>query len=394
MRARLPLVTALVVAAVAAACTSDERAIGPGDDRLVVHAVLDPQRTSTVLQLERLLSGAVAVDTGLAYDSTDAIASRGGVPVSGARVVIVSETGDSAVAVEDLVRRGDGRGAGMYRFRTVPGIPEAPGDDAIAVVTGLRYDLRIETTDGRVARGSTLVPAAAPVTRFTVPQPFDRTSDSIFVFWEEAPSAARYLLRVESPYGAFRLFVDSAEYLVAGALRNPDLPGLPAVFMPGFTQVVSVGAVDRNFFDYYRSANDPFTGTGVINHLEGALGVFGSHVLLHLRSLAVDAPRDPASSIEGDWQRTAGTTAAPGVLRLWVDTREGAVSRISGHWLGSASADPPGIVGTADGLRASLAILRGQSARDTAMVLDLNMQGTVMTGRVRGTEATVEYRRR
>lgn len=390
MRARVArLVTLAVVAA--AACTSAERAIAPGDDRLVVHAVLDPQRLVTVLQLEQLLSGQVPVDTALVYDSTDAIVSRGGVPVSGARVVVTSETGDSAVAIEDLVRRGDGRGAGMYRFRTVAGLPESAGDDVVGVVPGRRYTLRIDAADGRTVHGTTVVPAATPVVRVAQPQPFDRSRDSIFVFWEDVPSAARYVLRVEAPFGAYRLFVDSAEYLVSGALRNPELPGLPAVFMPGFTQTVSVGAVDRNFFDYYRSENDPYTGSGVISHLDGALGVFGSHVLVHLRALSVVQPREGVS-IEGDWFRTAGPPGIPTTIRLWADSKVGAITRLSGQWFGSGSEHPPGVVGSADGLGASLAILRGQSARDTALVLDLRIEGSILTGRIRGTDTDVEYR--
>ena len=52
---------------------------------------------------------------------------------------------------------------------------------------------------------------------------------------------------------------------------------------PGFRQDVLVAAVDSNFYDYYRTNNDPFTGAGIISRLTGGLGLFGSLVSAHDR---------------------------------------------------------------------------------------------------------------
>jgi len=155
---RAPMLAAAALLALAG-CTLDEEPTAPGRDQLVVHLVLNPQHLDHVLLLERTLSGRETIDSTLAWDSTDAVVSRGGVPVTGATVVITSETGDSAVAVEDLARRGDGRGAGMYRFRNLVA-DEQPGDSIVAVVPGARYTLRIETPDGETVRGETVVPTA------------------------------------------------------------------------------------------------------------------------------------------------------------------------------------------------------------------------------------------
>ena len=392
MRAPMMAAAALLVLA---GCTLDEEPTAPGRDRLVVHLVLNPQHLDHVLLLERTLSGRETPDSTLAFDSTDAVVSRGGVPVTGATVVITSETGDSAVAVEDFARRGDGKGAGMYRFRNLAA-DQQPGDSIVAIVPGARYTLRIETPDGETVRGETVVPTA----QFEQPPasglPFNRDRDSVFVYWDPVPGAARYSVHVDGARGPFQLFVDSTEYLVAGTLRNTDAIGLPAVFYPGFVQRVTVGAVDRNFFDYYRSANDPYTGGGLISHLDGALGVFGAYVLVHADRLAVveDFGDEP---YEADYVRAVPFARTPGIpdrFRLYHESTEGASRRFTGNWQGLGTGTPsPGVLAeTSDILNFRVVLLAGQSARDTLSVLHLRDNGAGrLVGRVGESGPNVEF---
>ncbi len=67
--------------------------------------------------------------------------------------------------------------------------------------------------------------------------------------------------------------------------------------MPGFHQDILVAAVDSNFYDYYRTNNDPFTGAGIISRINGGLGLFGSLVTLTNGTLTVIA--DQTEPIEG-----------------------------------------------------------------------------------------------
>ena len=75
-----------------------------------------------------------------------------------------------------------------------------------------------------------------------------------------------------------------------------DITSLPHVFIPGFPQAVTVSAVDSNFYDWYRTHNDEISGTGLINRVQGGLGVFGSLVRLRLENLHIVAPQDDRES--------------------------------------------------------------------------------------------------
>src|SRR5687768_12224632 len=116
-RARRVLPLAVITAAVASACQFDTITVPDGRERPVVHAVLNPWTADQTILLERTLTGRVTIDDDLPPNRVDPIVSGGGVPISGARVVIYNAGNDSVVAVEDVTVRDDGRGAGVYRFR-------------------------------------------------------------------------------------------------------------------------------------------------------------------------------------------------------------------------------------------------------------------------------------
>jgi hypothetical protein len=374
-----------------AACESDERAVGPGREQPVVHAVLDPGRFEQSILLERTLTGRVAFDEEARVDPLDPIVSGGGTPISGARVVVYAPGGDSVVAVEEITRRTDGRGAGVYRVLNHSPFPDDPPGPYLPLEPGGRYALRIETPDGETVTGETILPGTTGGGSIPVVTVFNRDHDSLFVNWTEVPSTSRYALRIDTPFGPYTLFVDSLEYLISGGLRNTDAERFPRVFLPGFTQNVSVAAVDRNFYDYYRSFSDPFTGAGQLNTVRGGLGLFGASV--RVRQLALRVVADIDDPVEGAWLRDPRGTAggAPQRLELYVDTRAGAVEQITGNWRRGTETVAPGLLGTLENGRLTVALLAGQSLADTVDVFTARVDGPVIEGTFRAMPGTAIY---
>jgi hypothetical protein len=355
--------------------------------------VLNPAVSDQVILVERALTGRNTTLVDVPYDSLDPILSGGGVPVSGARVVVYGPQGDSAVALEDRVTRPDARGAGAYRLRHVAvGIPRPAGGQLITLTPGLTYRLRITSGDD-VVTGETTIPASPPRNEVVV-QPFNRDRDSVFIGWNPVAEAARYVVHVASPRGAFQLFVDDFEYLVAGTLSNTSQVGLPKVFVPGFFQTVEVAAVDANFHDYYRSGSDRFTGRGLLTHLQGATGLFGSYVLL--RTIQFDVTADERGPADGAYRLESGGGAnVPSGFRIYTEYgAEGPITRLSGSWSrSSATTDRLGLLGNLVVENITLALLRGQSSRDTALVLDGQYVSPFITATIRGSTQRVTYRR-
>jgi hypothetical protein len=391
----LPAAAAFALAALAAlaaaslgACEFDRSTAPPGVELPVVHGVLNPRFGTQLILVERTLTGRVDVDTGRRLDRGDPIRTGGGDPISGATVVVFDARGDSAVAREDSVGpAGAERGTGVYRFVNDNVIACPPPDSplqCLAIRPGERYRLRVVTPEGRVVAGATTVPQADPGFAFPTARDFDRDRDTVTLRWDAVPYARQYELRLESPFGPFFLLFPETEVVLPGTLRNIFAKTFPRVFIPGFTQRVEVAAVDTNFFDYYRTGGDPFTGTGLINRLDGGVGLFGAYVPLRTELLAVTAePREP---IEGRYARVRG---APQVdsLRLYVESREGALARLSGNWRGasSGSARPPGLIGTLNRDRVSIALLPEQAANDTTAVFSGAADADSLYGVVRTT---------
>ncbi|MFL5583099.1 MAG: hypothetical protein ACJ8AO_22245 [Gemmatimonadaceae bacterium] len=359
-----PLALALLAALAAGACEYDRTVIDQGQPRLAVHAVLNPGGANQYVLVEQVLTGRVNLFRS-GFDPLDPIVSGGGDPVAGARVVLYGpEEGDSSVAVEELGNLPLGRGAGVYRMLS-PGIPcGLDGDQCLYVRPGGRYRLRVTTSQGEVT-GTTTVPDVQPLRVHPQPQQFDRESDSVTLVWAGVPTARRYALRIETPRGPFTAFLSDTSYRLAGLLRNPLEPTLPSVFMPGFVQSATVAAVDSNYYDYFRSSNNPFTGTGLINRLEGGIGVFGSWVLVHEKALSVVAPED--EPIEGRYERAAAAVI-PAVMRLWVESEASGTSYLSGRYQHAGDFATHGVLGLRAGTSVTLAFLADQLASDTALV--------------------------
>jgi len=371
------LIACAVVLLVASGCRSDETPVGPGREQIVVHSVLDPGRFEQRVLLERLLTGRAGNTARIPFDSLDPIASHGGVPLTEATVVIYGPSGDSVIAIERDVESG-ARGTGMYEFGNSVPDPAFPGDPALEIAGGRTYRLRVTTADGRVLTASTTVPDAPSIPSAAV-DAFNRDRQSLFLFWNATRNTARYLITASSPRGAFSIFVDSVEFLVSGRLKNTSLESQADVFVPGFTQDVTVAAVDANYHDYYRSENDPFTGRGLLVHVVGGLGVFGS--LVKLRELRLRVTADIDHRLEGRYSRESGS--GPSVIDLYVAGAGGARAELSGNYRSSGS-ELPGVLGTLNGDSVVLALLRGQRARDTALVIEGRFDSGFLRGRIRG----------
>ena len=356
-----------VVAVALAACESTPVEVASPAASIVVHAVLNPDVAEQVVLVESSLTGRVDINDGLKFDVLDPIRTAGGSPISGADVRLLT-AGDSVGvrATETLVRT---RGTGRYV------VPRA----ALALQPGRRYRLRIRTAEGREVTGETLVPGAPPgwtvgagaVASSVV---LDRTRDTLQLRWSAVREARTYAIRIETPYGPWALFADSTQFTLSGGLRNYFAPGLPSVWFPGFVQTASVVAVDANFYDYNRSGNDPFGGTGLISSVRGGIGLFGSVVNMLRREVTItERTRFP---LDARWR---GVTEAGAVaeIDLWIDVEGPTVSSVSGREL---TALRRYVLGTLRGESLRLVTLAASSSADTVSVLTARLAGDSLVG--------------
>lgn len=339
--------------------------------RVVVHAVLNAGASEQIVLVESSLTGRVLINDSLKYDPLDPIRTAGGEPVTGADVRLLA--GNDTVGVAATETRLSGRGTGRYV------VPRAQ----LAVVPGGTYGLRIRTTDGRVVTGRTTVPGApggwsAEAAVTSRPVAFNRDADSLRLAWAGVVGGRTYAVRVETPFGPWALFTDSTSFTLSGGLRNFLAAGLPNVFLPGFSQRVSITAVDQHFYDYNRSGNDPFGGSGLISSITGGLGLFGSLVVLGTYDVATTRPdRTP---IDARWTGTAANGSTVD-LDLWVDDPGPAASSLAGR-----QRQPRRFV---------LGILAGETVRLATLVATSSADTLAFfTGRLAGDSLVGTYDRR
>jgi hypothetical protein len=384
-RTRLGATALLVVAA----CTFDEKAIAVQPPQIVVHAVLDPGTQEQEVLVERSLSGAVNVRDDMRFDPEDPINSGGGVPVPGAEVTITGPDGPIRGFEAGVSGRPPNYPSGRYIVMLGPG----PVVGIPPLRRGVRYTLRVQTPDGAVVTGTSVVPDFSPAASSNRLDIFNRNRDSVRITWRSVRGARSYLLRAESPFGAFLLFTDSTQITLKGDLRNYFASSLERVFIPGFRQRITVAAVDSNFFDYYRTRNDPFTGSGIINNLEGGLGLFGAAVNVATRTLdVVQDEREPA--FEGIWDIALTTRPVVEVLRLYVET-PGDPAALSGWYARTRSSNTfEGMVGTRTNGRVALEFLANQAAIDTVAVFSGEQRGDSLVGGFVGVPGRVVFLKR
>jgi hypothetical protein len=367
LRTMVRMVGALVCVGVVSACESTPVEVASPTAAVVVHAVLNPDVAEQVVLVESSLTGRVDINDGLRFDALDPIRTAGGSPISGADVRLLPD-GDSVGvrAVETIVRT---RGTGRY---VVP-------RSALAIQPGRRYRLRVRTADAREVTGETLVPGAP--TGWTVgagtvstPVAYLRSRDTLTLRWPAVRDARKYAIRVETPYGPWALFTDSTQFTLSGGLRNFFAPGLPSVWLPGFVQTASVLAVDANFYDYNRSGNDPFGGTGLISSVRGGIGLFAS--VLNMLRRDVSVTERLRFALDGRW-RGATSSGAIDERDLWVDVEGPTVSSVSGR---EVTALRRYLLGTLRGETLRLVTLSANSAADTVAIFSARLAGDSLVG--------------
>ena len=372
---RIPALLALGAITAFAACEFDRQPTGTGSARPVVHAVLNPfvAQPFPVL-LERTLGGRIAVREGN-FDTDDPVVSGGGEPISDARVVISAEDGsDQGIGIEAKDLRTDGKGRGVYIFENVGCSPFSCPTNGINVRRGYGYRLSIQTPQGEIITGTLTVPLAFPRPDTGFRRIFDATKDTYVFRWPAAESLNRYAVQIQTPFGPFQTFSSVESLAVNGTLRNFQRDRFPRVFVPGFRQALQAFAVDRNYFDYFRSENNAFTGQGLVSSVTGATGVFGAiHPIRH-QDMDVIATFDEPS--DGRWTLIGDDTGFPPRLTTYADGAF-ASGRLEDVF------DPEqltlrGIIGSRTGNTMQFAVLRSMSLRDTAWTMTAEVRGDTL----------------
>ena len=263
--AAVPRLLALALAV--AGCSLEEVTIPLGERIIVVQSVLslDPDALAQYVLVEWSVTGTATIPD---QDSLRG-PPRPPLPISGADVIVTRDDGDSIrfTEIPDTL--------GVYRIGW--------GDMVGFLAPGREYRLRVTVPDGRVVRGRTRMPGT-PVVSGLLPDgaPFNRDRDTLHVSWSGAQGSKGVFVQVR-PRDVARwvrlvLWTDSTRFTIPGRLAFPlpsdSLP--PDVWIAGTRETFTVAAMDTNFFDFFRTANDPFTGSGFANRLEGGLGVFGA----------------------------------------------------------------------------------------------------------------------
>jgi hypothetical protein len=256
------------------------------------------------------------------------------------------------------------------------------------------------TTAGELLSGETSVPQGIAATAAEQRQ-FDRVRDTAFIQWPASPGARSYYVRIETPFGPRAFFTDSTRVRLTGELRNVDLRSLPHVFIPGFPQSVTVSAVDSNFYDWYRTHNDPLSGAGLVNRVSGGFGFFGSLVRLRFQEFRVVAPQSEpvAGKFRFEGSPLERSTTPYLSIDVYVESpsaRNDQPDALSGQFEKRLTFANPGcavcgLLGTAKDGRINLYFLRDWSAADTAEVFTGEIRGDTIVGQYRGFGGTAHF---
>lgn len=363
-----------------AGCALEKVAIPPSTPSVVVHAVLNPSAPEQIVYLERTLTGSDRVHNS-PFNPDDPIETGGGVPVDNALVEIIDSSGTVTTGNENFVQGATVNGPGVYHIPIL----------GPTLRLGERYKLHVHTIEGEDLTAFTRIPLPEVTSTGGLTRTLNRDHDTLNIAWNAALKTRAYAMRVESPFGPFFLFTDSLHVRLTGDLRNLFASELQHVLIPGFHQDILVAAVDSNFFDYYRTNNDPFTGAGIISRVNGGLGLFGSLVTLTNGTLTVVA--DQTQLVEGRYRAQPPVLDSTASLNLYIESpavRSDAPAALSGRYF-STGPNPraDGVIGTQLGSQVTLAFLANQLASDTFDVFVGQLDSGVLRGRFRSNPATL-----
>ena len=381
----------VITGLLATGCEFDRVGIPRTEAFVAMHAVLSPSAATQAVLLERTRNGSVFI-IAPPFDLADPVVSDEGIAETGALVRLITPAGDTLVAREDNLVRGDNKGRGIYRVAL----------HGRELQRGAAYRLVVQTTRGETLTAETAVPGGDADTLRDGAR-FDRSRDTIALSWSSADGARAYFVRIETPFGPRSFFTNGTSLRLTGDLRNTDVDELPRVFFPGVPQAVTVSAVDSNYYDWYRSSNNTLTGAGLIDRVEGGLGVFGSLVRLHLQELLVVTPQvEPVAGTFHVLGTPLEVSTTPYLrFELYVESRaarSGQSDALSGSYdvrprFGYAGCLACGLLGTVRANRLVLALLRDWTARDTVEVFTGELRGDTIVGSYRGFGGPVRFLR-
>jgi hypothetical protein len=289
------------------ACELEEIAIPSGEEVFVVHAIMRPDQQRQFVLLERSWGGEFDPAD---LDHFDLPPNSPQLPVSGA-----------TVSVSNLTLPSDPCGASViFGESASDGLYQSPGN-CPTMRPGDVLELRIDTPTGETIRGvtevvgmdSAWVATQTAAARFgsTDTLRLNRDADTLLLSVEGGPGRLVELQvnRIDyygdlstSEFDHSTILADSNRVTVPGSLVDLLERGEgDEVFRAGRNYVMSAGMTDQNYFDFVRSRNTSVTGRGFINHLEGAIGVFGALVALNMDVIVVGNANDPR---EGTYRMT------------------------------------------------------------------------------------------
>jgi hypothetical protein len=341
----------LLLAIALTACEIGSTTIPLSEPQIVVHGILDASTPTHTILIEESLTGKSPPGTYSRFDPNNPIVSGNGIPVSGAAVTVTASDGIVYTAAE--ARQG-GASTGIYVFTA-------------NLLQGARYTLSVKAL-GKTVTGSTTIPGPAPAGVVTAVS-FNRDHDVLGLPIPDVPATRAYWIRVDALGSSFHIFTLDRNVSLAGDTRNLFSDNLNRVFTSGFEQDLTIAAMDSNVYDYFRSGNDDFSGVGLINHLTGGLGLFGSVATVDRKIVDVTQD-DTGDSIEGTYTlRLGGGAATPHTFRVYLDAKaakEGGDDALSGYWLrGSGStATRGGIHGVRNGTSISWTAFESRSTND------------------------------
>jgi hypothetical protein len=336
---------------ISVSCEFGETVIPDGDPIIVVHAVLRPDLDPQWVLVEQTLTGAGSDSTGGSIPGNPPQ-----VPVSQAVVTIVNRSFTQDPCGVTLLTETPSdsnliRSDGLYWGPS--GCPTMRAGDTL--------ELRVETVDKHIVSGRSEIPGAqAMVLRVEGDSAllpgrtllFNRDVDTLEA--EVVPIAGR-AIQVEvhraDSLGKLvpvtRLFVDSTAMTLPGNLTDflsvvlgeedsTESEDAASIFRAGRYHAVTVALTDDRYFDFSRSANTPISGRGFVNHLEGAMGVFGAVVAETNRLKVVgdvDDEREGTYHVQGTVEGLSVSVS----LELYVvatnEDSSSAAAFVTGQWL-------------------------------------------------------------
>jgi hypothetical protein len=323
-----------------AACELEEIAIPSGDEVFIVHAVMRPDQQRQFVLVERSWRG---------HDDP-ADLDNFGLPPNSPQLPLIG----AMVTVSNLDFPGDPCGSAVMFDESAPGLYRGPGN-CPTMRPGDELELEILVPSGEAIRGTTevveldsaWVQGAFGAVPFGAPDSlvFNRDTDTLrfAVYGSHGRLVEIQFNRLDyygnlstSGFDRSSFLADTNDFIVPGSILDLLERGEgDEVLRAGRRYMMTVAMTDANYFDFVRSRNNSVTGRGFINHLQGAVGVFGSLAAL---PLIVDVVGEADDSREGVYRLTgiAASVTVDATLSMYlrhpVDSAESS-GFLRGVWL-------------------------------------------------------------